>query len=29
MKKKIQVTKEITYCDVCGKVVERNAMALL
>lgn len=26
MKKKIQVTKEITYCDVCGKVVERNAM---
>ena len=27
MKKKTQVTKEITYCDVCGKVVERNAMA--
>lgn len=26
MKKKIQVTKEITYCDVCGEVVERNAM---
>ena len=24
---KIQVTKEITYCDVRGKVVERNAMA--
>ena len=26
MKKKVQVTKEITYCDVCGKAVERNAM---
>lgn len=26
MKKKVQVTKEITYCDVCGEVVERNAM---
>lgn len=27
MKKQVTIKKDVFYCDICGKVVERNAMA--